>query len=184
MHRAIVRVSVIIDQFCRSSAVGFLIAMVLLVLFQVVARYLFQSVPVWTAEAARYCMVWGGLLGATAAYRADIDPRLVQPPRTGSRVWVITAFWLRVLGTVIFLGPVLYFSDRFLICTWQRTTEALGIPSFWVTVSVPLAITVIFIHLLARIVSLGKQEKNNNLPVPFLPSYERGKIKNEVGNDS
>ena len=55
--------------------------MVVLVMFQVLARYVFRAVPVWTEEAARYCMVWGGLFGATVAFHGDLDPRLIQPPK-------------------------------------------------------------------------------------------------------
>jgi TRAP-type C4-dicarboxylate transport system permease small subunit len=58
------------------------------------------------------------------------------------------------MATVAFLGPILYHSDKFLLRTWQRTTEALGIPAAFVTVAVPLAVAVIFFHLLAQM--LGK----------------------------
>ena len=53
MRRAIAIVSFGLDKFCRATAVGFLSLMLLLVLFQVLARYIFQAVPVWTEEAAR-----------------------------------------------------------------------------------------------------------------------------------
>jgi len=82
MRRVIALVSYGLDRFCRATAVGFLSLMLLLVLFQVVARYIFQAVPVWTEEAARYSMIWGGLFGATVAFRGDLDPRLIQPPRS------------------------------------------------------------------------------------------------------
>jgi TRAP-type C4-dicarboxylate transport system permease small subunit len=141
------------DRTCRSAAVGFFAVMLIIVLFQVVARYVFQSVPVWTEELARYCMVWGGFLGATAAFKGEQDPRLIQPPQTGNRVWVLAAFFIRAAGTVVFLGPVLYFCDRFLARTWVRSTEALEIPTAIVTSAVPLMICIIFFHLFVRIVN-------------------------------
>ena len=116
-----------------------------------VARYIFQSVPVWTEELARYCMVWGGLLGATVAFRSDQDPRLVQPPKHGHRAWLAAAFWLRALAAVVFLGPVLYHSDRFLVRGLSRVSEGLEVPMAYVTVAVPLAVSIIFLHLLDRI---------------------------------
>ena len=63
MVRVLNIVSTLLDRFCRTISVGFLSLMLLLVVFQVVARYIFQAAPVWTEEGARYCMVWGGLLG-------------------------------------------------------------------------------------------------------------------------
>lgn len=155
MQRVITRASYILDRYCRLTAVGFLAVMLVLVLFQVVARYLFQFVPVWTEEAARYCMVWGGLLGATAAFRADSDPRLIQPPKSGSRWKIAVATWIRLLGVVVFLGPVLYHSDRFLMRNWYRTSEALGISTMWSVLAVPVAVAVIFFHLLAKLIEPG-----------------------------
>ncbi|RJQ53073.1 MAG: TRAP transporter small permease subunit [Desulfobacteraceae bacterium] len=151
MVRAVNIASTFLDKFCRAASVGFLSLMLLLVLLQVVARYIFQSAPVWTEEAARYCMVWGGLLGATISFKADRDPRLFHPPRSGPRIWIFSSFWIRVMAAVIFLGPVFYHSDRFLSRGLHRATEAMEIPMAWITVAVPLAVVVIFIHITARI---------------------------------
>jgi TRAP-type transport system small permease protein len=144
-----------LDRFCRSAAVGFFSAMLGLVLFQVVARYLFKGVPVWTEEAARYCMVWGGLLGATAAFKAESDPRLIHPPKSGSRLKIAAAAWVRAIAVVVFLGPLLYHSERFMARTWHRTSEALGISIAWVTLAVPAAAAIILFHLLAKLLESG-----------------------------
>ena len=155
MRRVITLLSNKLDKICRTASVGFLSLMLLLVLFQVLARYIFQSVPVWTEEAARYCMIWGGLFGATAAFHADKDPRLIQPPTTGSKAWVISATWLRTFATIVFLGPVLYHSDRFLKRGWHRISEGLEVPMALITVAVPLTIVIIFVHLIARLIGPG-----------------------------
>jgi TRAP-type transport system small permease protein len=152
MRYAITRTSLFLDRICRATAVVFFSAMLLLVILQVISRYVFQAAPVWTEEAARYCMVWGGLLGATAAFRGNVDPRLFKPPTAGWPAWIVSAKWLRALGTAVFLGPVLYHSDTFLQRTWQRTTDARGIPTAFITVAVPLSIAVIFFHLLAKLI--------------------------------
>lgn len=157
IRKVIYQASKTLDRFCIRAAMGFFSAMLILVLFQIVARYIFRAAPVWTEEAARYCMVWGGLLGATAAFKAEQDPRLVQPPSTGSKLWINSATWLRSLATVVFLGPVLYYSDSYLVRTWHRTSDALEIPLMWVTLAVPTAVLIIFFHLLARII--GSKDK-------------------------
>ena len=152
MRRAIALVSHGIDKFCRTASVGFLSLMLLLVLFQVLARYIFQAVPVWTAEAARYCMIWGGLFGATVAFRGDRDPRLIQPPHKGSQLWIVAAAWLRSIAAVIFLGPVLYHSDRFLARSLHRISDGLEVPMAWITMAVPITVVIIFVHLVARLI--------------------------------
>ncbi len=151
MRRVVYLISHRLDKICRMASIGFLSLMLLFVLFQVLARYIFQSVPVWTEEAARYCMIWGGLFGATVSFRGVKDPRLVQPPKTGSKAWVVSATWLRAFATVVFLGPVLYHSDRFLTRGLHRISEGLEIPMAYITVAVPLTVGIIFIHLVARL---------------------------------
>ncbi len=152
MRRVIALISYGLDKFCRVAAVGFLSLMLLLVLFQVLARYIFQAVPVWTEEAARYCMIWGGLFGATVAFRTDSDPRLIQPPRTGPKIWMVAATWLRAAAVVVFLGPVLYHSDRFLARSLHRISDGLEVPMAWITVAVPITVVIILVHLLARLI--------------------------------
>ena len=153
-----------LDWFCRRAAVGFFSIMLILVVFQVVARYLFKSVPVWTEEAARYCMVWGGLLGATAAFKAESDPRVIPPPTSGSRLKIASAMWLRGVCVVVFLGPILYHSERFLMRTWQRTSEALGISIAWVTLAVPVGVAIILFHLVAKFL---ESRVGNGSHIPF-----------------
>lgn len=156
MRKEISRLSRFLDRLCLTGAVAFFVLMLALVALQVVGRYLFRIAPVWTEEAARYCMVWGGLLGATVAYKRLRDPRLTAPPEGEGSLWALTAKFLRGLGTIIFLGPVLFYSNRFLARHWDRTAEAMDISTFWVAIAVPIAITVIFIHLTAELA--GKQE--------------------------
>jgi TRAP-type C4-dicarboxylate transport system permease small subunit len=163
IRRAVLLISDQLDRGCRAGAVMFFAAMVVLVMFQVLARYVFRAVPVWTEEAARYCMVWGGLLGATVAFKADRDPKLVSPPAGGARLWLGTASVLRMLAVLCFLGPILYHSDRFLVRHWHRTTEAIGISTAWVTVAVPFSIVAIFIHLAARAIGTRRESDSADM---------------------
>ena len=156
MRRILARGSYYLDLGCQYVATGFFIALLVLVVFQVVTRYVLHNAPVWTEEVARYCMVWGGLLGATVAFKEGSDPFLVPPPTKGNPLWLSGARILRAMATVAFLGPILYHSDKFLLRTWQRSTEALGIPTAFITIAVPLAVAIIFFHLLAQL--LGRCE--------------------------
>jgi len=153
VRRTISRSSDYLDVGCQWAATGFFGALLILVLFQVVTRYILRNPPAWTEELARYCMVWGGMLGATVAFKGGADPCLVQPPKQGNRIWIRAALFLRAAATVAFLGPILYYSDKFLMRAWHRSTEALGIPTALVTVAVPFAVAVILFHLLAQLLA-------------------------------
>jgi len=160
LRKSILHISRGLDRACLIGAVAFFAAMLGLVVFQVLARYVFQAVPAWTAEAARYSMVWSGLLGAASAFKANRDPTLLSPPKKGRFGWPAAAGVLRGIAVIVFLGPVLYHSRRFLARHWDRTAEALGMSTVWVTAAVPLAILLIFIHLAARIAETGAPESD------------------------
>jgi hypothetical protein len=91
------------------------------------------------------------LFSATVAFHGDRDPRLIQPPKSGSKAWIISAAWLRAIATVVFLGPVLYQSDRFLARSWYRASEGMEIPMAFIAAAVPLSVGIISIHLIGRL---------------------------------
>lgn len=166
MRRLIGHSSKTINYLALNMAILFFATMLIIVLFQIVARYIFQAPPPWTAEAARYCMVWGGMLGATVAFYRDEDPRLFSPPRKGRGYILYVALGLRILAVVLFLGPVLYYSDRFLFRSARRTTEVLDIPAVFVTSAVPLAVVIILFHQIAKMLNYNpkkeREEKMDN----------------------
>lgn len=147
-----------LDRLCRWGALAGVVAMVVLIAIQVVARYLWSDPPGWTEEAARYAMVWAGLLGATVAFRLRYDPVLAKLKILQHGAARILAEALRAIATVLFLGPILFFcifgpnfdmTRGYIARSAVRTAEVIGVSMVWFTAALPIAITVIFIHLLA-----------------------------------
>ena len=160
MKTVITRISDILDLGCRTGAGICFIAMLVFVSIQVVARYLLQSPPTWTEELARYAMVWGGLLGATVAFKSRYDPTLVMPPENKSPAVMFLAGAMRAMTVVMFLVPVFYYSlfgpnmdpaRGFLGRSLVRTADTLGFPMIFVAIAVPIAAGVILVHLAARL---------------------------------
>lgn len=151
MKDALELISAAFDRLCRWGAASFFIAMLVMVIVQVVARYIFRAPPTWTEELARYFMVWGGLLGATVAYRRRVDPKLVDVSQLKNRSIILTARFLRAAATLIFLSPVLYYSGSFLSRHTQRTGETFEISTVWLALSIPVMIIVILTHLASHL---------------------------------
>jgi len=99
-----------------------------------------------------------GLLGATVAFRTGFDPVLAKFKIFERGALRVTAAALRAIATVLFLGPIWFFclfgpnfdiSRGYIARSAARSAEAIGVPMVWFTIALPIAITVIFIHLLA-----------------------------------
>ncbi len=162
LKRTILASSAAAERVCLAAAMLAIAGMVGAVMLQIVARYGFSAPPSWTEELARYLMVWGGLLGATVAFRRGADPVIVQagsfraPWSRAARDIVLAA------TTVIFLAPVLYYcffgpgmemGRSFLMRNAARTSDGLGLNLAVIAASIPVTAGVILLHLAARLLA-------------------------------
>ena len=155
--RWLLATSAALDRACRFGAAAALALMVLLIAIQVVARYVFSEPPGWTEEGARYAMVWSGMLGAAVAFKAGADPVMLRLKALEGNVAIA---WLRATSVVLFLGPILYFclfgpgqdiARGYIARSASRNAEAIGLSMAWFTAALPVAFTVILIHVAASL---------------------------------
>lgn len=146
------RISHTVDRVCRVASALFFIAMITLVMIQVIARYGFSAPPEWTEEAARYCMIWLGLLGATVAYRAKKDPVLIHVPEEWPPMLKTAARAGRSLATFLFLTPFVYYGMEFLVRYSHRTTDTIGVNAALVVAIVPIFSVIVMLHAIADLV--------------------------------
>lgn len=131
--------------------------------WQVVARYVLAQPPAWTEELARFSMVWGGLLGASCAYRFKTDPTLFPDALAITGTRGILVGLLRTFGVACFVVPVLWFSifgpganpaRGYLARLAGRQAETMDVPMMVFGIAIPLAFALIVIHALADLATL------------------------------
>ena len=143
---AINRIALKLAAFC-------ILGMLLVMMLQVVARYLFSSPPFWTEELARWLMVWGGLLGASCAFHQHADPSMVHPPADSAirqKIQVV----MRFVASWVFFVPVLYYCWPFILRQLSRTSDGLHVSTVWMNAALPVAIILILMHGLAGLGAL------------------------------
>ncbi|MBL8544456.1 MAG: TRAP transporter small permease subunit [Hyphomonadaceae bacterium] len=114
------------NAFIWASAAALTVAMIMLIVLQIVGRYIFEEAPAWTEEAARFAMVWAGLLGGVVAFQTDADP-VLTPVGRDKPFWLRRVqAWSRTLCVAIFTLVVLYYSPGFISRASARDSEALG----------------------------------------------------------
>lgn len=154
--------SELLDRAAMMLASGFVLLMLLCILIQIIARYVFVEPPSWTEELARHAMIWAGFLGATVTCRRRLDPVLVNGARLSSPALRSLSRWVEALAIALFCIPILAATPEFLALNAQRTTDALMLPSALVVVIIPVCILIILFHavtrLLAELGGTGKQK--------------------------
>lgn len=150
-----------VDRICLFLAKSALVGMVCVVMLQVVSRYGLRQPPAWTEELARYLMVWGGLLGTTAAFRRATDPAVVRVDENARDRRAYFAKLAIFVTAAIFVGPILYYSlfgagmdpaRSFIMRMSARSSPGLGVNLAVIAASIPTVCVVILIHLVARII--------------------------------
>jgi TRAP-type transport system small permease protein len=158
LARGLDRLSSLLNGIALAGAVLAVLVMVFAAGWQVIARYALSDPPVWTEELARRAMVWAGMLGASAAFRAGVNPVLF-PQALDIRGGLGQGLaLLRAAGALVFVLPVLWFSlygpgmnlaRGFLGRSLERSAEMLSISMIWFTAAVPVAFALIALHVLA-----------------------------------
>lgn len=157
---ALTRLSDGLNRVALALAIFALVVMAASAGYQVIARYIFDSPPIWTEELARRAMVWAGMLGASVAFHERSDPTLFPgAARTQGNLGRLLAL-IRAAGVTVFAVPVLYYSlfgphlnlaRGFLGRSLGREAEMLAVPMIWFTAAVPVAFLIIMIHVTASL---------------------------------
>ena len=158
LARGLDRLSSVLNSIALWGAALAVLVMVFAAGWQVVARYILADPPVWTEELARRAMVWAGMLGASAAFRAGVNPVLF-PQALELRGGAGKALaLLRAAGAMIFVAPVIWFSlfgpnmniaRGFLGRSLDRTAEMIPVSMVWFTAAVPVGFGLIALHIIA-----------------------------------
>jgi TRAP-type transport system small permease protein len=126
--------------------------MLIPVTLQIASRF-FDVIPryTWTEEAARFCLIWLIMLGATIAVRdgTHFDVDVLPAPKTAraKAVGRIIIHFPMLLVALIFI----LFGWRFAVFGWDQESEMTGINMLSIHAAWPLAGLCWFLFLLEKI---------------------------------
>ena len=141
-----------------------MLAIVVIMIVQVIARYVFNASLIWAEELCRYILVWQAFLLIGIAYHQG---ELIVLDVLSTRLSPAARFLIRLIVTL----PVCYFlllmvqhgivfAGRFKAQTipaidfiWMSLVGVPAqVPVFWVYVSVPVGCAILLVHLTAGLV--------------------------------
>ena len=156
-------------EYILSRVAAFLLsAMTIMVLIQVVSRYVFQSPTAFTEELVRYLLIWTGFIGAAYAFFVRAHMALVfvreKLPEASRRLLVI---FIDAVVLLFAAGVMIYGGIRLSVSVWDQLSPLLGISRGLVYSMAPLSGILI---VLAQIINLyedfgGKLEDSVNKEV-------------------
>jgi TRAP-type C4-dicarboxylate transport system permease small subunit len=131
--------------------------LVMVVFFQVIARYVFNQPPAWSEELARYLQVWIILLASPLCIRKGshlavdyFSHRLSSVVRTRLDIGI-------GLLITFYVAVVTLFGIRLLVAGRFQISPAMGIPMSFVYAVLPLSGALMFIESVLRTWSLVRK---------------------------
>lgn len=138
----------------------FLIVTTVLVVVNIVMRYILNSGLVWSEEVATGCFVWSVFIGAVAVFKhrghVGVDILVKRfPPMLQSAVRLLTDVILVVLN-----GYMAYLSVLYIQTSSTKMTPVLGISSVYISASVLIAFVLMTVYSVKFVIEdvCGKQE--------------------------
>nr|WP_254871275.1 TRAP transporter small permease [Pseudooceanicola sp. HF7] len=149
------RIVNIVDGALRALVTLCLIGLTVLVLFQVVSRYVFGSVPLFAEETARFAMIWMAMMAAALGVRDAANIRIDLVPaaigRLSPRVLRLLEALLESVSLTVFLVLAWYGLDAMLFAHGQ-TSPGMGIPLSYPYAVMPIAFVCAAVFSALRIV--------------------------------
>lgn len=150
-------------QLAAAAAIG---AIVAILTAQIVYRYFLSGSLIWAEELSRCLLVWTCFLFAGIAYQrgemASVDLVTRALPPTLRLLVMLPA----LVGALLFLGVLIFHSvgyagqNRMQILPgvsvlWRSITGSSGgFSIFWVYISIPIGLGILFLHMLGTAVRL------------------------------
>lgn len=122
------------------------LAMSIIVVVQVFARYVLNSSLFWSEELARYCLVWISFLGASVAYHDGLHPGVNL---LGSKITLTMKRFLALLVHLVSMGLfsiMVFHGFEFAFFVRLQITPALSIPKWIIMGILPLSGIILMIH--------------------------------------
>src|SRR5690625_2796698 len=138
---------------------AFLGLLFVLLVIQVVSRYVFSSPLPWTEEAARYAMVW--LVFLAAAYMSATDGHITIT-LLDKVLHNVLVRWIKIISRLIVLGACLWmlpsgwkFVDRMFIIS----SPAASIPMGFVYMAALVGLTLIALHSAVYCITIWRSQE-------------------------
>lgn len=146
----------------RWALIALLAGMAVLVIGNVISRYVFSHSFSWVEEASRYMMIWAALLGAGPALRVGghiaIDTLQGVLPPAGAQ-------WLRGLIVLIVaaaLVALVWLGIDYASFAWEQESPVLGWSLGKVYLALPVGAALMLVHLALiarRWIGLGEWDR-------------------------
>ena len=150
--RAFLRIEAVVTTLAMRLAIAFLVAAVVLALYQVTMRFVFSASSTWSEVLTRLTMIWSVFLGAAATYRnGSMIAVTVVANALPERV-ARALFMLAHTLTLVFLVLLMWQGTLMTLRVMGQTLSSLNMSIAWAYAAIPVGAAFIAVAVLGCLV--------------------------------
>lgn len=120
------------------AVIGFVIP------YEVIGRYVFESMSTWSGEVSTYSLAWasmlGGAVGLKKGYQVKMDSVVESVPPVVAKALKLIAY----LSALFFFGMMFGFGLFQTIYNWKQTSPAIGLIMSFPYAALPVGFFIMF----------------------------------------
>lgn len=142
------------------ACIVFLVATILIVLFQVFNRFWLNLSAPWTEEFSRYIFIYLCVLGITRGVRDDAHIKLeLIVSAFPEKVQIVVNLLIDIL-VIILLSGVIVSGFKFLPISMTRRAATLNISMYYLYIAIPISAIVMILFLLRKNIDLLRSHRD------------------------
>jgi TRAP-type C4-dicarboxylate transport system permease small subunit len=109
------------------GTIFFMVVIAVVIPYEVIGRYVFQKMSIWSGEVATYSLVWASMLGSAVGLKKGYQVSMTSvieslPPATAKILK-----WVAYLFTLFFFAAMFYYGLYQTIYNAKQTSPAIGL---------------------------------------------------------
>jgi len=154
--RALKRFNDCLVQVGSWGTILFMAVIAIVIPYEVIGRYVFQKMNIWTGEVSTYSLVWasmlGGAVGLKKGYLVSMTSVVDSIPPGVAKLLRFTSF----LCSLIFFSAMFGYGLFQTIYNWKQTSPAMGLVMSFPYAALPIGFFIMFFVTLEQFLdSLG-----------------------------
>jgi TRAP-type C4-dicarboxylate transport system permease small subunit len=130
------------------GTIFFMVIIAIVIPYEVIGRYVFEKMNIWTGEVSTYSMVWASMLGAAVGlkkgYQVSMTSVTESIPPALAKLFQGVAY----LFTLIFFGTMLYQGLLQTVNNAHQTSPAMGLVMSFPYAGMPAGFLIMFFFTL------------------------------------
>jgi TRAP-type C4-dicarboxylate transport system permease small subunit len=126
------------------GTIFFMAVMAVVIPYEVIGRYVFQKMSIWSGEVATYSLAWASMLGSAVGLKKGYQVRMTSVVEAVPPAAAKILKWGAYLFTLFFFGAMFYYGLYQTIYNAKQTSPAIGLVMSIPYASLPAGFLIMF----------------------------------------